>query len=270
LIALVAAALALVVQFIRWRAEQPDYLFRHPEQLVADALRRVESDPSFIRHMTQTRLRAAATLADAGTVRSAEASYLLALQYRREQNFSASEAWFRRSMEQKPAWSRPYGGLGALLHRYMTGREAESEAMLRKAIELAPDWYQPLDHLAVLLRKVGKREEAESLWRKAIELAPEAVAPRNNYANLLVDRKRYAEAEEQYLAAIKLEPDHPKPYYNLACLYSLMDRPAEALDKLRAALQRAEALRSEAATDPDFDAIRTLPEFRKLVYGIGA
>jgi hypothetical protein len=53
--------------------------------------------------------------------------------------------------------------------------------------------------------------------------------------------------------------------YNVACCESLAGRKDDAIRHLRVALERNEELRSHAAGDSDFDAIRDEAEFKELV-----
>jgi Flp pilus assembly protein TadD len=69
-------------------------------------------------------------------------------------------------------------------------------------------------------------------------------------------------------------PDSPEPLYDLAALRSLLGRHAEALQDLRQALKmsaerkvrdpKARDLLAEVQSDPRFNAMRTLPEFKAL------
>jgi len=234
---------------------------------VAEAMALLQEDPGAWAGQTQSAVRIASVHVEQGAIRSAQAYFLLALQYRREANVSASEALYKRAIAVEPEWSWPYAGLGALLGRHTVGRSEEAIGALRKAIALDPGWGRPHNSLAVVLRIEGRYEEAEKEALAALRLAPDDVAAHNNYANLLVEQQRLDEAEGHYRRAIELEPTHPKPYFNLACLYSLLGRKAEAVVYLRDALERSPNLRTEAATDPDLDALREDPEFRRLLYG---
>lgn len=259
-VALLAAAAAVLGarQAIAPATDRPGF--------VGEAIRLLKEDPSAWEAETRTAIRAAAVEVEAGRARSAEAFYVLALQYMRERNFNGAEALFKRAIAAKPDWSWPYVGLGNLLGGFVFGRTAEAEAVLRKAAELDPAWSRPYDSLAIILRIAGEYEAAEEAALKAIELAPDSVATNTNYANLLVSLDRLDEAETYYRHAIDIEPEHPKPYYNLACLFSLMQDPERATDYLDRAIKRSGSMRVEARTDPDFDPIRDDLRFRELVY----
>jgi len=65
-----------------------------------------------------------------------------------------------------------------------------------------------------------------------------------------------------FLDGIERDPESWPARYNYACFESLAGRPEEALEQLRkaAAIDPAETQKA-VATDPDFDAMRHLPEF---------
>ena len=76
---------------------------------------------------------------------------------------------------------------------------------------------------------------------------------------------------------VRALPDSPEPLYDLAALRSLLGKSHEALQALRQALKmsadrktrdpRARDLLAEVRTDPRFNALRTLPEFKALIGG---
>ena len=74
---------------------------------------------------------------------------------------------------------------------------------------------------------------------------------------------------------VKLMPDEPETWYDLAALKIRLQKPAESLEALRHALDnntkrlaqnpKALDLRNSARTNPDFNPLRQMPEFQKLV-----
>ncbi len=262
---LLACAAALTAwRFMMPRTEQRLPL---PETAVQDAVRLIDADTGLARRETQTAVRTAAVLVEHGLDSSAEGCYVLATQYQREENLSMAEALYKRAIALRPEWSRPYCSLGNLLGRHCIERHEEAKEVLYKAIQLEPRWARPHNVLAVLLRLEKNLEEAEKEALIALDLAPDDIAAHNNYANLLMAQNKYEEAATHYQKAIELNPENAKPYYNLACLYSLQDRRKDAMKYLRDALQRAPALRADAANDPDLKGLRKNAEFRRLVYG---
>ena len=75
----------------------------------------------------------------------------------------------------------------------------------------------------------------------------------------------YAAVADRGKPLVEAHPTYAELAYNIACCESLAGRADDAIAHLRLALEREESLRSEAAVDSDFDAIRELPAFRELI-----
>lgn len=200
-----------------------------------------------------------------GGPNTAESYYALAQYHTENRSFEAAEEAYRSAIALNPEWSRPYNGLGVLLANHTEGRAAEAEAAFRTAIRLEPEWSRSHNDLAILLRLTDRLDEAEQEALTALRYGPDDVANNNNYANLLVEQGKLSEAEPFYHKAIAIDPTHPKPYYNLACLYSLQGKKDQAYPLLKKAIALNESLRAEAQKDPDFEALREDPEFRKIL-----
>ena len=56
-------------------------------------------------------------------------------------------------------------------------------------------------------------------------------------------------------------------YFNLACAFAQQSDAPNAVEALVAAIVLDKTCREGAKTDTDFDSIRNVPAFRKLVYG---
>jgi hypothetical protein len=99
-----------------------------------------------------------------------------------------------------------------------------------------------------------------------VALPPEAETD-EAWASLgpLYEAGEYAKVADRAGELIAAQPENAQLLYNVACCESLAGRTTEAIDHLRRAIERAEELRSPAATDSDFDSIRDEPAFRELV-----
>jgi len=264
-LALVATLVASLVYWSRNSIAQAPAPPRDVDGLVNRAIEMLEADVNVLQKETQAAIRQASVYVEGGAELTAQGAYLLALQYKREQNFSGAEALFKRAIALDPDWSWPYAELGNLLGRHSFQRTEEAMEALRKCVEIDPEWGRPYNIMAVILRAGGNYEEARIAAELALKYMPDDISPLNNYANLLVDLERFDEAEVYFRRAIDSYPEHPKPYYNLACLYSLRNRPDDALRYLREAFNRSDLLRREATEDSDLYALRDIPEFQALV-----
>lgn len=270
LLALCALGAAVLVANRREAEQAPTGAMVAGEEKILYALDLLYEDPAMSFSDTRSAVRDVAVLTENGLFDTAEAYYILGLQYQQESNLVQAEALFKRAINEKPGWAEPHCGLGTLVGLNTIGREAEAEEELLKAVDLNPNWARPHDSLARLYRNQERLEEAERHARIATELDPFAIGPANNLANLLVKLNRYRDAELQYLAATSIDPNHPKPYYNLACLYSLLGRKDEAMSYLELAIKRASILRNDAAVDGDLEPLHDMPEFQRLVFGTGS
>lgn len=64
---------------------------------------------------------------------------------------------------------------------------------------------------------------------------------------------------------VRLMPENATAHYNLACSLALSKRPGEALRSLRKAVDLGYSDVDWMMQDPDLDALKERPEFRKLL-----
>jgi hypothetical protein len=83
----------------------------------------------------------------------------------------------------------------------------------------------------------------------------------------LYEAGKYAEAADEGLKLLQARPEQPYLYYNVACCESRAGRTAEAVTHLGTAIEMWDECRGMARDDPDFDAIRDLLAFQKLLHG---
>jgi Flp pilus assembly protein TadD len=76
---------------------------------------------------------------------------------------------------------------------------------------------------------------------------------------------RLAEAIAPYIESIQRHPKMALLHYNLACYLSLLGRTAEALTALEHAFKLDADFRKLAPGELDFEPIRSLPEFQRLL-----
>ncbi len=81
----------------------------------------------------------------------------------------------------------------------------------------------------------------------------------------LVDAKRFDDAVARGEAAIAADPASAEGYYHTACYLARAGRSDQALARLAEATERDPKIRQQAAKDPDFASLRTLPRYRELI-----
>ncbi len=171
---------------------------------------------------------------------------------------------FDRAIELKPNYAKAYNNKGIALKNI--GRFDDAINAYDKAIELKPDLVQAYNNKGIALGLLGKHEEAIKAYDKGIELRPDDPYAYVSKGHALSTLGKYKEAIELYGKAAELKPDFGSAYYNRACAFSLLGKRDEMLADLKRAIELDEDWRETAKTDPDFDAFRDDPAFRRLVY----
>ena len=111
----------------------------------------------------------------------------------------------------------------------------------------------PLEQARSLHFKKGDRALAEKMAEGAIRVHAK--------------EKRYADALPLWLGVARADASWWLPYYQLACLHALLGKPTESVEFLRLALEaeKSPKMLSWMQSDSDLNAVRKLPEFRKLL-----
>src|SRR5215831_19293140 len=81
----------------------------------------------------------------------------------------------------------------------------------------------------------------------------------------LLQAKSYALAVANLQIAAEVRPDSRGVFYNLACCYSRLREKRKALDALKKEIENGYGDLRSLETDPDLDAIRSDPEFGRLL-----
>jgi tetratricopeptide (TPR) repeat protein len=139
---------------------------------------------------------------------------------------------------------------------------------LERLLALRDSPHYPLEYALLLGNVYRDREAYESAipwFEKALQLNPGNVFATVGLGWCLKRSRRVADAASAYIAALKHHPGEALLHYNLACYLSLLGRTGESLQCLERALQLDGDYRDLLAGERDFDPIRGLPEFQKLV-----
>lgn len=132
------------------------------------------------------------------------------------------------------------------------------------AIVLQPDYAYAYLGRGDMYALKGDKKSAEADYKKVIELD---TIPGNSsctqYAYLELGQKE--KAVEFMNNVIEKDPDDAGNYYDAACLHSRMGQLDKSIEFLQTALKKGFRRFAHLEMDDDLDAIRELPEYKKLI-----
>ena len=226
----------------------------------------LENDSRVRRARTQRAVEWVALLAQDADDASPEAYYALGLRrFYGDKDADGAEAALGKAIALRPEWSWPHNALGIVL--FSQGDEAPAMESFQRAMDIDPQWARPHSDLAILYRRAGRMDDAVREALVALEMEPASPVAHYNYGVILDVLGRADEARKEYETVIGLDRTLPAPYYNIACGHAREERIAEAVKRLAQAVALDEAFREEAEKDPDFDRIRSAPEFARILEG---
>jgi tetratricopeptide (TPR) repeat protein len=152
------------------------------------------------------------------------------------------------------------------------------------AIKLDAKYAEAINNLGTVYYAEKRYTKAASLYQRALKLAPDSASIYSNLGTAYFARKKYQEASAAYQTALKLDPeifDHRNTYgtmlqersveerakfhYYLARTYAKAGMNDRALLCIRKALEEGFAERRKLLDDPEFTALRDMPEFKELL-----
>jgi tetratricopeptide (TPR) repeat protein len=156
-----------------------------------------------------------------------------------------------------------------------------------QALKLKPDYVEAMNNLGTIYYAQRSFRRSISWYNKALKLAPNEARSASIYMNLGTAefaRKRYEQATIAYQAALKLDPEvfehhgtfgvmleehsvqeRAKYHYYVAKVYAKGGRTELALQYLRKALEEGFKEKDKLNKDPEFAAMRDMPEFKQLL-----
>ena len=168
--------------------------------------------------------------------------------YHQMQQLDRARKYYEQALKLKPSYAEAQNNIGTVYYAQKSFRRAIGA--YRKAIRLSPNSASIHMNLgtAYFARKMEKESIAE--YRTALQLDPDVFEHHGSYGVLLEERS----VEEK-----------AKYHYALAKLYAASNRQDLALQYLRRALEEGFRDRKKLAQDPEFQAMRELPEFQELL-----
>jgi tetratricopeptide (TPR) repeat protein len=187
-----------------------------------------------------------------------------------EEEYEEAEALLEGILERVPDHPRVTFALGVVSFHAHTRTPGElggfrkAEELLMKAIELGPDLAEAYSFLGVLYMRTGRRREASELIDTAVRLKVKSAEIWNSIGLYFALDGNYTEALDYFLVAYTINPEYYVAAYNAGCAYARFGDTESAIEYLKAGL-RSKRLINNVDYDPDFDSIRNLPEFKKVI-----
>jgi tetratricopeptide (TPR) repeat protein len=168
--------------------------------------------------------------------------------YHQMQQLDRARSLYGQALKLKPTYAEAQNNIGAIYYAQKSFRRAVGA--YQKALKLSPDSASIHMNLgtAYFARKMEKESIAE--YKIALQLDPGVFEHHGTYGVLLEERS----VEEK-----------AKYHYALAKLYATSGRADLALQYLRKALEEGFRDRKKLTQDPEFQAMRELPEFQELL-----
>ena len=153
-----------------------------------------------------------------------------------------------------------------------------------QAVRLKPDYAEAINNLGTVYYAKKSFGRATRYYQRALKYAPKSASIYSNLGTAYFARKKYKEAMETYQIALKLDPnvfenhgsygvlleersveERAKFHLHMAKLYAQASRNDLSLQYLRKALEEGFKDKKKIEEDPDFKAMRELPEFKELL-----
>jgi len=192
----------------------------------------------------------------------------MASTYERMGKFQDAVAAYQKSIQLHPDWLT-YANLGYV---YTTLKQyPDAITALQKAVELGPNQELAVGNLADAYRYSGQKEKADETYDKAIALAfqdlqvnPQSSEAMGDIAAYYAKKGDSKRATEFIQRARAIDNKDLELLHIQATVENLSNKPADALKTLRMALSQGYPAK-DVADDPEFDNLKTRPEFQALM-----
>jgi len=153
-----------------------------------------------------------------------------------------------------------------------------------QAVRFKPSYAEAINNLGTVYYARKSFSRAIRYYKRALKYTPNSASIYSNLGTAYFAQKKYKEAMETYQIALKLDPnvfenhgsygvlleernveERAKFHFHMAKLYAQVGRNELALQYLRKALEEGFKEKKKIEEDPDFQAMRDLPEFKELL-----
>jgi tetratricopeptide (TPR) repeat protein len=172
----------------------------------------------------------------------------MGIAYQQLTQLDTARKHYERSLKLNPKYAEAINNLGTVHYAKKNYRRAVSQ--YQRALKITPNSASILSNLGMAYFARKRYEQAAETFRQALAIDPDVFEHRSTYGVLLQERS----VEER-----------AKFHYYLAKLYAQGGRTEEALQYIRKALEEGFKDRKKFLEEPEFTALRELPQFKELM-----
>lgn len=145
------------------------------------------------------------------------------------------------------------------------GNPKEALGYFYKVLEKEPSNKDAMIKIGNIFGKLGKYSDAILLYDRALQQNPDDLLALINKGLAFHFMKQYAEAIKCYDSVLKIKPDSAIALYNKASSLIQKNNTKEAFEVLTLAVRQDKAYKKMAKYDIDFQEVKNLIEFQKIV-----
>jgi tetratricopeptide (TPR) repeat protein len=172
--------------------------------------------------------------------------------------------------------------IGIAYHQMLDLRQAQKQ--YERAVKMNPKYAEAINNLGTVHYARKGYRKAIGYYKKALKVTPYSASIYSNLGTAHFARKKYKDAFAAYQKALELDPDvfehrggqgvllqersvaeRAKFHFYLSKTYAKAGHAERALQYMRKALEEGFKDRKKFAEDPEFEALRDLPEFQQLL-----
>jgi tetratricopeptide (TPR) repeat protein len=224
------------------------------------------------------------TRTETGTRPAAESKPVLSLESRgdiymaRKMYREAIEVYRKAPQDSAVIWNK----IGIAYHQMQELNTAKKH--YERAIKMNPKYSEAINNLGTVYYAQKNYRHATSEYRKALKIAPNSASIHSNLGTAHFARKKYKEAFEEYQLALNIDPEvfehrsthgvllqertvaeRAKFHFYLSKTYAKAGQNERALQYMRMALEEGFREREKFREDPEFQALKDLPEYQLLL-----
>lgn len=162
-----------------------------------------------------------------------------------------------------PTYSEAYNYKGICYTQ--VGNYMEAIKSVDNAIAIKKDYKEAYLTKGMALFSMARHAEAVSQYKEAIDLDKTCFDAYYNIGNSLMLLDKKEDAIKAFSKAIEINPKYAPSYYNRACAYVNLEQNEKSLDDIEYALKLDSSFKDMIRTDPDFNKIKQIERFNKVV-----